>query len=569
MDIMCFDEIWVVDFEFGSQPGEVPLVCCLAAKEVKTGRIIQLFQDELETLQHPPFDIGKNSLFVGYYTSAEFSCFLQLGWPMPYHVLDLYAEFRNETSGLEVDCGYGLLGAMTYYNLPCMDAVVKDRMRKLVLRGNWTSDEKEKILDYCLDDVLTEEKLFLTMLPKIELKYSLIRGRFTWSIALIERLGIPLDVEMADKLLANRLIIQQKLIQVVDKQFGIYDGVTFKQEKFDRWINSKGIFWPRLKTGSLVLKDDTFKEMSELYPEIEPLRNLRVTLGQLRDNNLAIGKDGRCRCMLSQFGAKTGRNQPRGYIFGLSSWFRSLIKPLENKALIYFDYEQQEFGIAAKLSNDQVMMDAYLSGDPYLEFGKQAGAIPKNGTKNSHKQIRDRFKQTALAVQYGMGFRSLAYKLDTSPIHAQNLLDLHKKTYSKYWQWSDAIETYVQLKGKLEATFGWKIHLDQNANFRSFRNFPLQGNGSEMLRIACIFAHEKNIQIIGLVHDALLAECNIDEIEVVTKETIRAMEKASQIVLDGFTLRVEKEVFSYPKRFEDKRGVKMWEIVQGELNKLK
>ena len=49
------------------------------------------------------------------------------------------------------------------------------------------------------------------------------------------------------------------------------------------------------------------------------------------------------------------------------------------------------------------MMGAYMSGDPYLAFAMQAGAVPSDATKQSHAVVREQFKVCALAVQYGMG----------------------------------------------------------------------------------------------------------------------------------------------------------------------
>ena len=49
------------------------------------------------------------------------------------------------------------------------------------------------------------------------------------------------------------------------------------------------------------------------------------------------------------------------------------------------------------------MMEAYTSGDPYLEFAKQAGAVPSDATKESHRNEREQFKACVLAVQYGVG----------------------------------------------------------------------------------------------------------------------------------------------------------------------
>ena len=88
-------------------------------------------------------------------------------------------------------------------------------------------------------------------------------------------------------------------------------------------------------------------------------------------------------CLLSPFRASTGRNQPSNtkFIFGPAVWLRGLIHPAPDYGLAYVDWSQQEFGIAAALSDDANMQAAYNSGDPYLAFAKQAKAIPPEGTK--------------------------------------------------------------------------------------------------------------------------------------------------------------------------------------------
>ena len=87
------------------------------------------------------------------------------------------------------------------------------------------------------------------------------------------------------------------------------------------------------------------------------------------------------------------------------------MQPEPGRAVAYVDWSQQEFGIAAALSGDTAMMEAYTSGDPYLTFAKQARAVPADATKKSHPREREQFKVCALAVQYGMGPQSLAQSL--------------------------------------------------------------------------------------------------------------------------------------------------------------
>src|SRR5262249_54419127 len=136
-------------------------------------------------------------------------------------------------------------------------------------------------------------------------------------------------------------------------------------------------------------------------------------------NEFAFGKDGRHRFMVSPFGGKTGRNQPSTsrFIFGGPAWVRNLMRPSASNRLVYVDYAQQEFGIAAALSGDVNMLTAYSSGDPYLQFAIMAGAAPTGATKQSHSAQRELFKACALGVQYGMQAESLAIRINQSPAH--------------------------------------------------------------------------------------------------------------------------------------------------------
>ena len=118
-----FREVWLADFEFQAPPGERPQPVCLVAFELRSGRQIRLWQDDLRRLQSPPYSVSPDSLFVAYYASAEIGCHLALGWPIPARILDLYPEFRNRTTGLSLPHGSGLLGALAWHGLDAMDAV--------------------------------------------------------------------------------------------------------------------------------------------------------------------------------------------------------------------------------------------------------------------------------------------------------------------------------------------------------------------------------------------------------------------------------------------------------------
>jgi DNA polymerase I-like protein with 3'-5' exonuclease and polymerase domains len=211
------------------------------------------------------------------------------------------------------------------------------------------------------------------------------------------------------------------------------------------------------------------------------------------------------------------------------------------------------------------MMLAYATGDPYLAFAKQAGSVPRDATKHTHATERDQFKACVLAVQYGMGPESLAFRINKPVARARELLDLHRRTYRRFWAWSDGVLHQALLGGRLWTTYGWQLFVDDTPNGRSLCNFPMQANGSEMLRLACIRLIADGVRICAPVHDALLIEAPLAELDDTVAHTQAVMRAASATVLGGFMLESDAKIVRSPERYMDKRGIGMWDSVMDQL----
>jgi DNA polymerase I len=557
-----FKEIWAVDFEFNGKPGDRPNPVCMVARELREGRSLRLWADELGPT--PPFSIGESSLMVAYYASAELGCFLALDWPMPVTVLDLFAEFRVRTNTTRrPGVSASLLNAMLMHKLDGLGSTEKDEMRSLILRGGpWSSDERLAILKYCETDVDALAKLLPAMLREqpLNLPQALFRGRCMAANAAIEHNGTPIDVPMLNRIRRYWPHVQENIIARINAKYGIWDGKSFRENRFADYLAANRIPWPRLESGRLDLTEETFRIMSRSYPCVAPIYEVRKDLSKLRLNDLAVGSDGRNRCMLSAFRARTGRNQPSNsqFIFGPSAWLRSLIKPPEGYAVAYLDYKQQEFGIAAALSGDPNMIEAYCSGDPYLAFAKQARAVPQDATKKSHPRERELYKTTALGVLFGLSPYGLSAKLETSPVQARDLLRAHHEVFRPFWKWSDGIVDRAMLDCSLTTALGWQLHVAEAPNARSLRNFMMQGCGADILRAACVLATENGIEVSAPVHDAVLITAPIGRIDDDVEATKAFMIEASRGVLNGFEVGVDAKVVRYPDRYSDgERGAYM------------
>ena len=563
-----YREIWCIDFEFhsGGRDGNPPHPVCCVAQELNSLRVIKLWGEEI---RHPPFDLAKTDvLTLAYFASAESNCMTVLGWRRPSNVLDLYAEFRVLTNGKRLSQGNGLLGAAAYFGLNTISMDQKSGMRDLILGGGpFSESDRRDILEYCTADVFLTARLYAAMLPHLTANWNqaLVRGRYMEVVGRVENRGVPVDDEIHARLAERWHDIRLKLIEIIDQQYGVYIGTTFKSELFERYLARSGIPWPRLDSGALCLDESTFKDQARLHPQLKPLKELRSTLGQLRLNSLSIGSDGRNRCLLSPFSSRTGRNQPSNsrFIFGPSAWIRSLIKPPKGYGLAYCDYARQEFGIAAALSSDERMSEVYSARDSYIAFAQMAGAVPEGAAKESHPVERGKFKLVALAVQYGMTAFGLSNRSGMGLAEARQLLRFHRQAFPGYWQWSEQVEAFGTLTRELRTSMGWRIQYPgwNPLNLRSMRNWPIQATGSDMLRLAMIALDQAGVEVVAPVHDAVLIQCPLENMDEVISETRSIMRRVSAQLLGQIELGVDVDRTCWPERYVDGRGLQMWNQV--------
>jgi DNA polymerase I-like protein with 3'-5' exonuclease and polymerase domains len=212
------------------------------------------------------------------------------------------------------------------------------------------------------------------------------------------------------------------------------------------------------------------------------------------------------------------------------------------------------------------MLAAYQSGDCYLAFAKQSGAVPENATKRSHPLERELFKTCILGIQYGMEAESLALRINRPVIDARHLLQRYREIYARCWKWSDNTVDHAVLNGQQYTVFGWVNRVPPKFNHRSLRNFHMQANGAEMLRLACCLGIENGIEICAPVHDAVLICAPLWRLEEDVERMRGFMTKASQIVLGGFELQTEvAQLIKYPSHYSDQRGERMWREVMALL----
>jgi DNA polymerase-1 len=178
-------------------------------------------------------------------------------------------------------------------------------------------------------------------------------------------------------------------------------------------------------------------------------------------------------------------------------------------------------------------------------------------------------KALQLGINYGMGVPSLARGLDRHPLVAGRIIELHQRTYVPFWRWRNNAVMQALLDRRIETVFGWPLHLTTSPNLRTLYNFPMQGNGAEMLRLAAVDLCEAGIVPSMLIHDGILFELDAEEQVTLAKEI---MKKSGREVCNGFEIGVdEDQKLLNGERYQDKRPVakEMWATIMGVLREIK
>ena len=128
-----FNEIWAVDTEYypgpgysnGGRDGDSITPLALVAIELRSGRVIRRWQDELGPF--PPYRLDTQALIVAFMATAELGYHLAAGWGQPARLVDMYIEFRHLTNDARIKSGdrprgyHSLAGALRHFGLDEID----------------------------------------------------------------------------------------------------------------------------------------------------------------------------------------------------------------------------------------------------------------------------------------------------------------------------------------------------------------------------------------------------------------------------------------------------------------
>ncbi len=302
--------------------------------------------------------------------------------------------------------------------------------------------------------------------------------------------------------------------------------------------------WPLTKTGKLKTDKGTLARHPD-HPLVSPLLKYKemdtliATFGSGFGAHISPAT-GRIHASFHIGGTATGRlscsgpniqNPPR------ETAFRSLFSAPPGKVLVVADYGQIEMRVAALVSGDRNMLDAYRKGvDLHRKTASAVAGVPIEAVSREQRQGA---KAVNFGLLYGQGARGLAvyakvtYGVAMTELEAESARSAFFHTYPGLKRWQEKASRETEKSGRIVTPGGRVISASnrgeggRGTSYTSALNTPIQGGAAEVL-LAAMKALDRHLagmdaRLVNVVHDELVVEAAESQGERARKAVEAAM----------------------------------------------
>jgi DNA polymerase-1 len=258
---------------------------------------------------------------------------------------------------------------------------------------------------------------------------------------------------------------------------------------------------------------------------------------------------GRLHTTFNQIGAATGRlsssnpnlqNIPIRTELGRE--IRAAFVPRQGWKLVVADYSQIELRLLAHMSHDAKLVDAFRNGeDIHTRTAAEVFRVPPLMVT---PEMRRNAKAVNFGIVYGQTPFGLSISLGIDRKEAEAYIAAYFELYSGVKKYIQQTVDEVRASGFAKTMFGRKRPIpdmhSRNQNARSFAertavNTPLQGTAADLIKLAMIRIDEiirsqkLATRMLLQVHDELVFESPLEEVEQVAKMVKREMEGVQKL----------------------------------------
>lgn len=383
--------------------------------------------------------------------------------------------------------------------------------------------------------------------------YEAMEMPLVFTLFSMEQAGVQVEAEelkiYGDALAVRIEELEKEIYQEAGEEFNINSPKQLGVILFEK-MGMKG--GKKTKTGYST-SADVLEKLAPEHPVVSHILEYRqlTKLKSTYADGLAayIGSDQRIHTTFQQTITATGRlssvepnlqNIP--IRMELGRLIRKVFVPAKGYTLLDADYSQIELRVLAHMSGDENLIQAYQEAqDIHRLTASQVFHIPFD-------EVTDLQRRNAKAVNfgivYGISSFGLSQDLSITRKEAQDYIQKYFETYPKIKEFLDGCVKDAKEKGYVATMFGRRRQVPElkSSNFmqRSFgervaMNAPIQGTAADIIKIAMVRV-DRRLKEEGLrsrlllqVHDELLVETHLEEIEQVKKILSEEMHGAARL----------------------------------------
>lgn len=238
-----------------------------------------------------------------------------------------------------------------------------------------------------------------------------------------------------------------------------------------------------------------------------------------------LEEDNRIYCNYDVTKAKTGRmaaDDPNMQQIPKDKRYRACFIAAKGNVLLIADYNQQEPRLTAQRTLDPALLQVFINGG------------------DSHQAVADAIRRPRkigkainLGLVYGLTAWGLAEKTGITEHEADSLLRQYFFTFQGVERWMQEERRVAAERGYVETMGGRRMWLNLYSRqwLNHAVNTPIQGSAADVTKIALAELHKrygKDLPIVAVVHDELVAECKKSDAKKVEKDIRECMTIAFQ-----------------------------------------
>ncbi len=226
----------------------------------------------------------------------------------------------------------------------------------------------------------------------------------------------------------------------------------------------------------------------------------------------------------------------------LGRLIRKVFVPKPGYVFLDADYSQIELRVLAHFSNDEKLIQAYREAQDIHRI--TASQVFHVAPEEVTPLLRRNAKAVNFGIVYGISSFGLSQGLSITRQEAQEYIEQYFRTYPGIKEFLDRMVDDAKKNGYVTTLFGRRRPVPElkSSNFmqRSFgervaMNAPIQGTAADIIKIAMnrvsesLRARNLKSKLILQVHDELLVETAVDELEEVRQIVAGEMQNAADL----------------------------------------